>query len=333
MRRPRLKPWYQIVIDADAGEAVLRHGETSVVFTGAAALTLLPALAGLLDGHREVEELHATLGEAVRPATEQALHQLGERGLLIDGADHTTITDELSLGAVHDLSSRTDGEVSPQTCLERLTAARVEILGDGVVAAECARLLRMSRITAGIVDERSWSGEADVTVVAPAQGRDGVLGRVNARALDEELTWLQVLPFDGRRASIGPLYVAGQTACYECFRLRRAANAEDPLREEAWDRANAAGNDGWHAPSSPALAAIVAGAATAPLVEAIALREAAGTPMAGLVKTVELGLYGVVVETHRVFRVPRCPACSPLRGSGTPVPWHQPAVTDAGAPT
>ena len=43
---------------------------------------------------------------------------------------------------------------------------------------------------------------------------------------------MQILPHDGRIAPVGPLYLPGETCCYECFKRRRAANLDYP--DEFW---------------------------------------------------------------------------------------------------
>ncbi|MGH2942114.1 MAG: hypothetical protein ACRDLN_04995, partial [Solirubrobacteraceae bacterium] len=117
--------------DPAAGELVLRYGDTFTVFHGAAAVSLLPPLIALLDGSHDVEQIHAALGEAVRPATEQALAQLAERGMLMDGARTAEPAHDLGAGVARDLAARTDGMVTPAECAARLAVARVPVLGEG----------------------------------------------------------------------------------------------------------------------------------------------------------------------------------------------------------
>src|SRR5919204_18130 len=75
-------------------------------------------------------------------------------------------------------------------------------------------------------------------------------GAAALRLLRVATPWLPVLPFDGRVAVLGPLYVPGESCCYECYRLRRAANSPFPGEFWALERGRAA------YPSSPALDAI-----------------------------------------------------------------------------
>lgn len=325
--RPRLKPWLRVGVDPDVRELVLRYGDWFTVFRGAAAVMLLPPLIALLDGTRDVAEIHATLGEAVRPATEQALAQLAERGALMDGVAPHEPAHDLGLAVVTDLSARTDGATTPGACAQRLTAARVPVLGEGLLAAECLRQLRLAGCAgASPCSLEEWEPGSDTTVVAPERVDDPLAAAMNVRALESGARWILALPFDGVRAIAGPMFIPGHTACHTCMRLRRIASSDDPARERAWAKASVEGST----PQSPALAAIVAGLVAAPVIEGLALREAAGEPMAAIMKTVALGFYGIEIQTHHLYRVPRCPDCSRLRGQGDPVPWHQPSSARAG---
>jgi bacteriocin biosynthesis cyclodehydratase domain-containing protein len=324
--RPRLKPWFRVATDPSAQELVLRYGDAFTVFRGAAAVCLLPPLMALLDGSHDVEEIHVALGEAVRPATEQALAQLAQHGTLMEGTDVGEPANHPGGSVARDLSARVDGMVTPAECAARLASARIPVLGEGLLAAECVRQLRLAGCAGATpCDTSDWDADASTTVVALEGADDPLPTWMNARALEHGARWIMAVPFDGVSAIAGPMFIPGHTACHTCLRLRRAANADDPARQRAWDatvseRATS---------SSSAMAAIVAALVVAPVTEGLALRALAGEPMAGIAKTVELGFYGPDIATHHVYRVPRCPACSRVRDQGDPVPWHQPSPNEA----
>ena len=52
--------------------------------------------------------------------------------------------------------------------------------------------------------------------------------------LESRTPWSQVLPFNGRFAAIGPLFVPGQTCCAACFEQRRGHALGEPelVRED-----------------------------------------------------------------------------------------------------
>jgi bacteriocin biosynthesis cyclodehydratase domain-containing protein len=124
---------------------------------------------------------------------------------------------------------------------------------------------------------------------------------------------LQVLPFDGRYAAVGPLYLPEETSCFECFRLRRLANlgAGDEFRLlEAMPATY---------PAAPAVGAVIAGIATTMALQWLLLADH-NVPSAFYAVEL-LPVFGV--SLHHVHRVPRCPACSRLEDEAAPLPWHK----------
>jgi hypothetical protein len=55
----------------------------------------------------------------------------------------------------------------------------------------------------------------------------------------------------------------------------------------------------------------------------------AGLATPGGLHTLEMTSSGLRLDVHRLFRVPRCPECSPARDRGYPMIWFHP---DAGVP-
>src|SRR5262249_25626155 len=157
------------------------------------------------------------LGCPAQPATEQALEELARHGLLIEGPPlpdeiPTPVSETTELLATLRPGSRpladTGGAVA---------SCSIGLVGEGTAGSEVARCL----LASGVALERAEAipPGVDLTVCAPSAAELPRLGEWNAQALEASLPWLQVLPFDGRYASIGPLYLPGETCCYECFRL------------------------------------------------------------------------------------------------------------------
>jgi bacteriocin biosynthesis cyclodehydratase domain-containing protein len=131
--------------------------------------------------------------------------------------------------------------------------------------------------------------------------------------------WLQVLPYDGRIAAIGPLFLPGATACRTCFVLRRGAAlrfgpVEDTLAAEPL-----------RAPAGAALETLAAGVA---VVVALRWLGARDPHLPGLLHALELER-GPHVTTHRVLRVPRCPDCSSEHRRARPALWFDPTRAEA----
>lgn len=307
--RPLLKPWYRLAWTDDA--ALLHHGSSLVELRGRAVESLLRALLPLLDGTRSVDAVVGELGEPIRPAVEQALELLSGHGVLADG----TAPEAEFLAALH------PGPVSLLETANSLAVAAVGVLGSSEVASEAGALL--SRSGTGRVSCLGWPesdgvSELDLVVVAPSGEELPRLEGWNREALELGIPWLQVLPYDGRLAAVGPLYVPGESACYECYRLRCASNV--PYRREFWELEAVPA----HRPSAPAFDALLAGCAAT-----LALRWVAGREpsLPGVLHAVELRT-GIAVEAHLVYRVPRCPACSGLADLASPFPWFVEAEHD-----
>jgi bacteriocin biosynthesis cyclodehydratase domain-containing protein len=184
----------------------------------------------------------------------------------------------------------------------------VSVVGDGPAAEPLARLLQASGLLA--VDRIEWSDPPahGFVVAVPSSEELPLLDEWNRRAIESRATWMQVLPFDGRLAAVGPVFVPRETACHECFRLRRDSTIA-PER----DRTRG------HHLGSPALDALLAG-----LTAQVVLRRMANgdTSDSGVLIAVEL-VPELRCTRHFVYRVPRCPACS---AASTLAPWSDVAA-------
>ncbi len=313
--QPHLKPWYRVV--ETSGRLVVEYAQRVVVFEGAAATRLLPALLPLLDGTRTVEDAVEYLGERVEPAVRKALEALAEHGLLGEGpqpGDDAPASFRETATLIAATSGRAATAADVLLALER---ARVGIGGAGRIGGEVARLLHLSGVAA-VREVALDSGDADpaplaLAVVAPGSQQLHLVSRWNDRALATEQPWLLVLPYDGRFAAVGPLFLPGETCCYECFCMRRAAGLEYPEEFRAVEGSPPPRR------TSPALDAAVAG-----LAATVALQFVTGglNALAGSFYALELGAT-LGLTSHRVYRVPRCGVCSGLAELAEPLPWFK----------
>ena len=294
--RPLLKPWYRL--SAEGGRSVLRYAGSVLEFEGAAAERLLPHLLPLLDGTRTVDDVAAELGETVRPAIEHALTLLRAHDLLTEpsppGVD----------ARCAELLAATTGETIADVHA-RLRTAEACVIGTGRVAEPLGRILQASGIVG--VERRDWDDEpgGELVVAVPSSAELARLEEWNQRALETGTTWIQVLPFDGRLAAVGPVFVPGQTACHECYRWRRDSTV-------ATERDRTTG----HYLGAPPLDAALAG-----LAAHVVLRRLVHVDGdAGVLLAVEL-VPELRCTRHYVYRVPRCAACSPLARRAAPAPW------------
>lgn len=310
--RPLLKPWYRLA--EVEGRLVLEYAHKAIVLEGEATTRLLPALLPLLDGTRTVSELVAVLGETVEPAVANALALLGSHGLLSEpfapGDERPTAFAETA-SFLASVSSR---GTTPPRAAELVERARVAVAGDGPVAEDLARVLRVSGlrdvVRAGLAGPPH---EVDLAVAAPSSAQLPELAQWNEAALDRGTTWLSVLPFDGRFTAIGPLFVPGETCCYECYRLRRASNLG--YWQEFWEleRAPAA------RPAAPAAILAVAGLAALLALRWLVERD---PELPGVLFALELA-GAFALAGHHVYRVPRCPKCSEAARVAAVLPWYE----------
>jgi bacteriocin biosynthesis cyclodehydratase domain-containing protein len=281
--RPLLAPWLR---RAEAGDAVLLEYADEIVAVEGDTSVLTA-----LDGTR--------LLAALSPRERAAVRALAAEGVIVDGP---SVADEEAL------REAALGAVAPAVAAQRLDGARVALVGESSVAEEAARLLP------GRVRRISWDeapADADLAVAVPAARDLPELSRWNERCLAAATPWLLVLPFNGRFAAVGPLFVPGETCCYACLVRRRASALPDPEDFLALELAPAS------YPLGRSLAAALGGLA-ATVASRWLVRGDAVLPGALFALEVDDGLR---VTRHRVLRVPRCPACSPARAAPPLVPW------------
>jgi bacteriocin biosynthesis cyclodehydratase domain-containing protein len=227
----------------------------------------------------------------VRPAVEHALSLLRGHDLLTEGVAGSSPSCEL-------LAATTGHTIVEMQ--RRLGRAEIHVLGSGPTAESICRLLESS-------NRPDWNEpppRPGFVVAAPSGAEVHRLTDFNRIAIETRTEWMQVLPFDGRLAAVGPVFVPGETACHECFLFRRDATIS-PTR----DRTRGTYLE------SPAINAVLAGLAVH-----AALRHVTAGGDAGTLLAVELAP-DVRCTRHFVYRVPRCAACSTTARRAALAPW------------
>jgi bacteriocin biosynthesis cyclodehydratase domain-containing protein len=307
---PYLAPWYRV--GARDGNVIIEYGQRMICLDGGAAKKLVPALLPLLDGTRTIDEIVAVLGEPIRPAAEQVLRELARQRLLRDGPPLEPGLPRPMTGALELLASLRAGCGALGDTAAAVEACSVAAVGRGRAGLEAMRLLRQSGVEVEW-RERIDAAGVDLVVCAPDPEELPLLAEWNQQALQARQPWLQVLPFDGRYAAVGPLYLPDDTGCYECFRRRRAANLRAAEELALLEAAPAS------YPAAPAVDAVIGGLAAQLALHWLVLGDHYA-PAAFYALELQPTL---TLSIHHVHRVPRCDACSGLADVAQPLPWYK----------
>ena len=307
---PYLAPWYRIASADDA--VVLEYGQRIICLAGRAGAVLVPVLLPLLDGTRTLDEIVEVLGEPARPAIEAALERLDEHDLLLDGPP-------LPRRAPAALGHRPAPRLASARRSSRL--ARLPVRSRLAVRRRRRQRRGRSRGCPPVAAERRRvrRGRDDLGGRRSRRLRACPGGAARTRRMEQPgawprgRPWLQVLPFDGRYASIGPLYLPDETCCFECFRLRRAANLEAADELELLEATPAA------YPALRPCRRSSPGSRRPWRFEWLVLRD---HDVPAAFYAVELGPV-LALSLHHVHRVPRCPVCSGLEDVAAPLPWYK----------
>jgi ribosomal protein S12 methylthiotransferase accessory factor len=244
-------------------------------------------LAPLLDGSRTVEEIVETASASLSAAeVHYGLGRLEQKGVLVEAAP-----DEPPAFAAfwHSLG------VDPRDARRRLTESAVEVVSLGESSGEP---LREALAAEGL---RVGRRRSVLKIVLADDYLRAPLEELNREALQTKRPWLLARP-TGKALWLGPRFVPGQGACWECLAQRLRANR--PL-EALVAR---------HRPESgalrPARAALESTARAAAGLIASAVARGLVTGDDGLRDTlVTLELLGFGTRRHLVVRRPQCPAC------------------------
>lgn len=285
--RPRFKACVQSIVNSDDGLILLSESERAWIPD-----PIYAALAPMLDGVHEIEAIFEALS-GTYPAERvfAALDCLRTSGYLAEDA---------TAEAQNTMAFWEHLDVPPSVARSRLDATVVSIVALGEVDA---RSLTHLLDRHGIRIAR----EGDFTVIVTDDYLRPELAAWNARSLISGKTWLLTKPV-GMDTWIGPMFVPGQTACWECLaqRLRGHRKLEDYI----------ARRNGLEAPVGATLGSI-------PSTQHAALAEAATEITRWIGTGGKSALRNWVVSTsvltlerthHNLTRRPQCPSC------GTPVP-------------
>jgi ribosomal protein S12 methylthiotransferase accessory factor len=281
-RRPRFKSSLQPVISAEDGLFLISEGQPVWL-----ADPLYAALARMLDGTNEVEAIFTSL--AGRYPAEQVL------GALDDLKAGGYLAEDAAAEARQTAAFWEHLGVAASLARSRLAAASVSIVPVG--AADPAALgdcLRASGV--------KIASDGEVAVLVTDDVLRPELGDWNTRALVSRQPWLVVKPV-GIETLLGPLFVPGETACWDCLaqRLRGHRSLEERI----------ARRNGIAGPLGPPPAAVPSTLHAALAEAATEITRFIGTggqsPLRD--RVVATSILTLERTQHSLIRRPQCPSC------------------------
>ncbi|MGA2498254.1 MAG: TOMM precursor leader peptide-binding protein [Tepidisphaeraceae bacterium] len=288
---PRLRPDLA-VIDMLPDGVQLRAGDEEIHFISGPAGRVLAEVLRRMDGTIAAGELHRGIAGALPEMVTELIASLRDRGLLVgtdDGGD-------LQLRYLGHFAATGD-----------LPTAKIASAGGCELANLIGRVLGEHGVQAVDVGREPAGAELVAAMVCAWERPD--LAMVVARngfAVGHKLPCLFVDLSHGLHATLGPFFVPGEGACYECFRRRLLENtAAHAELKAAQEQMLATG--GSH-PAFGTLAAHrhwLAGLAAGEIVAFVRGHR----PLRTLNRTITIDLEALTMHAEPAWRVPWCVVC------------------------
>lgn len=261
-----------------------------------------------------IEELSAYTGASEDELLE-VLNVMVENNVLIKFPQHWTTKAIL-------ISERSGMQVCPEEIIKRLESSVISFYSSD--NNPLAQTIYASLENAGlnVVKESTFFNDESGTIrlIVASSYLDPLLKKANETALLDGKPWLSVVANDGQVSWVGPFFIPHKSACLTCFNIRKAANfTDDVFRAETLKIRPLKGES--HPVYDEPINQIQAGIVANALTEWIALREFSASSVPGGFTTINIDDRGISMDNHRVYRVPRCPDCSPAASTGYPQVW------------
>lgn len=312
---PMIKDWYAVVQDGES--LIIQYGKHVIKFDGKAVRALFPSLLPLVDGSRTVEQIKERIGPEFAPAVEPALRKLMEHGLVGEGPGNRRLVASGAASALDFFSANVLEAGQPALSPAALAGKSVFVCGASLTAESLVAQLRESGVftncNPALIPPEEIPSETSLIVVAPSCTQYGEVRALNRRLHAGGRKWMLVAPHEGKAAFVGPIFVPGETACYECCLLRRESNAKF-AKEPYISAAHAT-----RFPQAPFTASMIATVAAYSIYQHLV----ADSPWpVGRIHSLEFR-WDLGIEAHNVLRVPRCPVCSAVARASNPSIWAQ----------
>ncbi|HEX8262303.1 MAG TPA: TOMM precursor leader peptide-binding protein [Allosphingosinicella sp.] len=309
-RRPALNGACNIV-PVDGGSALAVTASSTFALSGEGFGELFPFLLFLLDGRHSVAGIVERLETFCEADVLRALELLNRNGLLEEGDGDPAF--DGPEGQARFFSGYGLGRASDAQ--SKLRTAQVGLLGTRSAAAkldgelaECGVPPLRKPADGAMPDETQLAAFLEglsLLIVVTSDWPVEFCERINRAALATGVAWL-ACSVEARGASVGPLFLPGETACFHCF-SRRRRGAEDFIA--AYDAMSRAWTGEFHDRLGlcPGLSGLVSGLA---VVETVKFLTGFEVPTAVGAEW-RFELRSGQLERHRVLKLPRCPECGP----------------------
>lgn len=316
---------------------VLKRGCVELKIEGERAGDVVETVLALLSGEGATEaDVRDSFALPDRAAVEELVRALRERRLVapVDATPEPVPQGESTADVFYWHFGQRPAEVASE-----LSGHRIAVLGDNSVARHLVRALTTELTAAGLdpgddfvelvdypplrnpeaaddnqrkaVPYQRWLAELDgrapidCVVAACDLGWMPGLREWNRLCVERKIKFLPVV-LHNLLGYMGPLVIPGETACYECLRMRQNSHLPDPAGAEAIERAAAQGRPvvGFH----PAMASVLGDLAALELVKLFGGQWVVTWRVGELI---EVNLVEPAITTRTVLKVPRCPVCGP----------------------
>jgi len=284
LNKPQFKPHFHVEVVPEENVVYLLSEKKHHALHGFLYRVIAPFLDGTYRVSDIVEKLKAFVPEA---NIRYALERLGNQGYLADGAD--IFFDEATAAFWH------LHEIAPQRANWQERPAQIALHTFGQIQAETF----VAQLNAlGIQPEQT----GDLAVVLTDDYLQEGLREFNQERLQTRAPWLLVKPV-GAVLWLGPLFVPGETGCWQCLahRLAEHRKVESSLQYQLKRSAPF--------PVSRAMlpSTIQAGCALAATQVALCLANRDYSRLKGTIVTLDTAT--LQTETHLLSKRPQCPLC------------------------
>jgi ribosomal protein S12 methylthiotransferase accessory factor len=306
--KPRFKHHFRVDVVAEEKAVFLLADKEHYVLKGDAYVAIAP----FLNGQNSPDDIVAALDGKVAVSTIwHALTELENKGYVTEECAEIDPAQAAFWSALG---------VNPDQAAARLGGTKVAVRALGGVSPA---LISQMLPSVGL----QVAGEGRLWVVLTDDYLREELADINREANTQGIPWLLVKP-TGVEPYVGPLFVPGQTACWECLAARLKGNlkVEQAVGQMEGSVTIIPSAGGCVPPGEQA----ILGLAALELAKYIVLAE--HKYIEGNLITVDLNKF--VPQSHPVQRLPQCPACGEAALSAERplelVPRHKTFVADGG---